>query len=903
METNKKFSIIYKIENYDEYIEKTINSIINQTLNFEKNIQIILLYAKDNPKILRIINEYLTTFPNNIILITNSINNTNLILNQINGEFVHLIKHKTCLNKDCLEKIYECFEKYSDLNIISLKNNGNKSDSKIIDLNENPSYSTLKLNKLFIKKTLLSKYIDENSEFITINKILLENKKYGILFNIAQEKEYYEFKKPEFFKDNYSLRKTFTYLDLIKYCLVNENNIPQFIQYAILNDIVELFEIGLYGLNRLKIKEIIHRIKHVINYMDFEVIQNINNSDLISFYLKYICYSKFNIKSKKEKLEILLKNQVIEYKPTITITNKTSYPNNFVISGYYPSLFECYTSKIQYLNNKLNKKITYLNEHPKTLSDLWNPKNKFEIKIYSNEDIDIYSDLILKYIKNNEITIIKPEMDIFKKEITDNSTINKKTISLNYKISVVMAIYNTEKYLKESIDSILNQNINFKENVQLILVDDGSSDSSKNIALKYQKKYPKNIIVLSQKNSGQAKARNNGLNHIQGEYVTFIDSDDYISKNAFQDAYDFLKEHDEEIDIVSIPLIQFGRTTAQHKLNYKFKKNKIIDLIKEPNNPQLSASSAFFKVELFQKYKFSTDVLFSEDSVMINEILFKKKKYGVINTANYYYRKRDDLSSTIDTVTLKKEYFTDKLKFYYMYLINYSLKQEGKVLKFIQYLLAYDIQWMIIQPKIYPYEWKWEENEFWYYLNKVISYIDIDVIENNPAITNDTCKKFFIFLKNNEVHYEMKGHNVELLSNEYRLDSLEKHTIWIKKIIHKENAIEISGIFISNFNSNEITIEAIQKLENNNEKRYFAKDLENENIYYLSKAIQYSINFKIKIPRKKSEISFIINFHKNHSNKNLERDNLIPTKVNLKLSTNVKLPNKVSYNSNKLYLE
>ena len=103
-----------------------------------------------------------------------------------------------------------------------------------------------------------------------------------------------------------------------------------------------------------------------------------------------------------------------------------------------------------------------------------------------------------------------------------------------------MAIYNVENYLNEAIDSIVNQSIGFEENVQLILVDDGSIDKSKDIAKDYEYKYPNNIIFLSKENAGQASARNLGLKHAKGKYLNFLDSDDYISKNTLQEV--FLKD-------------------------------------------------------------------------------------------------------------------------------------------------------------------------------------------------------------------------------------------------------------------------------------------------------------------------------------------------------------------------
>ena len=88
--------------------------------------------------------------------------------------------------------------------------------------------------------------------------------------------------------------------------------------------------------------------------------------------------------------------------------------------------------------------------------------------------------------------------------------------------------------------------------------------------------------------------------------------------------------------------------------------------------------------------------------LFVNQVLLFKRTLGVISDASYFYRKRFDESSTIDTMTFKKEYYTDRLKHHFLKLINQCVDSEGKVPKFIQHVLAYDIQWLIKETE----EWK-----------------------------------------------------------------------------------------------------------------------------------------------------------------------------------------------------
>ena len=110
-----------------------------------------------------------------------------------------------------------------------------------------------------------------------------------------------------------------------------------------------------------------------------------------------------------------------------------------------------------------------------------------------------------------------------------------------YLFSVIMAIYNTGRYLDDSINSLVNQTINFKTNIQVILVNDGSIDDSENICLKYQSIYSDNIKYIKIDHEGVSKARNIGLKYAEGKYINFLDPDDIWHYNAFNLVYLFFK--------------------------------------------------------------------------------------------------------------------------------------------------------------------------------------------------------------------------------------------------------------------------------------------------------------------------------------------------------------------------
>lgn len=332
-----------------------------------------------------------------------------------------------------------------------------------------------------------------------------------------------------------------------------------------------------------------------------------------------------------------------------------------------------------------------------------------------------------------------------------------------YKVSIVTAVYNTEEYLSETIESIINQTIGF-ENVQMILVDDGSTDGSKEICDRYAAEYPENIIAVHKENGGVSSARNEGLKYVKGEYINFLDSDDKLEENALKVMYDYLEENKEWIDLVAIPLKFFGAREGGHPLNYKFKKTRIIDLKKEHNLVQLSLSSSMVKSGCFKERRFNTELAYGEDAQLSIDILLDKMSYGVISGASYLYRKRDTGNSAIDTGRMKKNYYIPVANNFLLYSIKNAIEKKGYLPKFVQYACMYDLQWRLNkQPLVEKGVLnEAEAEEYQNLLIEVVQYIDNDIIQEQKNLS-DNYKIAILMLKE-----ENKGRR-EL---EYRKDDV-----------------------------------------------------------------------------------------------------------------------------------
>ena len=266
---------------------------------------------------------------------------------------------------------------------------------------------------------------------------------------------------------------------------------------------------------------------------------------------------------------------------------------------------------------------------------------------------------------------------------------------VKYKFSVIIPIYNTEEYLRESIDSVIKQDIGFKKNIQLILVNDGSKDNSKEICLEYQKQYPDNIKYVEQENAGVSAARNNGMKYIEGKYTNFLDSDDKWNSDAFSKVYRFFEKNEEKISVVACRQKFFEARNDFHPLDYKFEKTGIIDISEKFSYIQLHVTSIFIKSSILEKYKFDTELKYSEDLKFITEILLDTKKYGVVSEAIHNYRKREDNSSAIQNKTKSLDWYMKVPTKVYKELIDLSIKQNGLITKYIQYVIMYDMQWRL----------------------------------------------------------------------------------------------------------------------------------------------------------------------------------------------------------------
>lgn len=216
------------------------------------------------------------------------------------------------------------------------------------------------------------------------------------------------------------------------------------------------------------------------------------------------------------------------------------------------------------------------------------------------------------------------------------------------KVSVIVPVYNVEEYIDKCLDTLTNQT--FKD-YELIIINDGSPDNSESIILDYQKKYPKLIKYYKKENGGLSSARNYGIEKSTGEYLMFIDSDDYVSNDMVEKLYNKIDK--EQSDMV---ICNYYRVTCKGKFIKNYNINLGTTNIK--SNPEIllnkqAAWNKIYKKELFSQNKFDEGKYY-EDLRLIPKLYLECKKIAFIDDFCYYYIERDN--SIMKDINLEKNY-------------------------------------------------------------------------------------------------------------------------------------------------------------------------------------------------------------------------------------------------------
>lgn len=197
-------------------------------------------------------------------------------------------------------------------------------------------------------------------------------------------------------------------------------------------------------------------------------------------------------------------------------------------------------------------------------------------------------------------------------------------IKMNPKVSVIIPVYNSEKFIGKCIDSVLSQTF---QDFELILINDGSKDNSQKILEEYKQKEPKKITLIQQKNKGVAKTRNESIQMAKGKYVMLIDNDDFIDKDYIETFVKEIEKHDDDVVMGG-----YRRPNEQ---------GKIIKKLQLPNEPWGKFMIFAPWARIYKKeYLIKNDIKFlpiniGEDVFFNIQAMLMSKKIKIINYIGY----------------------------------------------------------------------------------------------------------------------------------------------------------------------------------------------------------------------------------------------------------------------------
>ena len=255
---------------------------------------------------------------------------------------------------------------------------------------------------------------------------------------------------------------------------------------------------------------------------------------------------------------------------------------------------------------------------------------------------------------------------------------------MNKKISIIVPIYNMEQYLERCLLSLIHQDY---QNLEIILINDGSTDNSINICNKY-KKIDNRIIVINKAHSGLSDTRNIGIKKATGDYIGFVDSDDYIDKDMFKNLIEGAEKYNP------------NEKAKRNPLNYiKMNKKQALEQLLYDKNIGNYVIDKLFSKTLFDNISFPIGKLY-EDISTTYKLFIKANNIIYIPTTMYYYYQRSD--SIVNNITRESilDYINAVFERYYDLKNNYNFSNLYTVYSLVNVVIKMSI-WSI---KIQDYE-------------------------------------------------------------------------------------------------------------------------------------------------------------------------------------------------------
>ena len=395
-----------------------------------------------------------------------------------------------------------------------------------------------------------------------------------------------------------------------------------------------------------------------------------------------------------------------------------------------------------------------------------------------------------------------------------------------FKFSIIIPTHNSAEGIGKTLNSLINQTLDFEKNIEAIIVDNNSIDNTKRICEKFTCEYPKNIRFFE--NDCQI-AKNIGLEKANGKYVGFLENNDYLSENSLKDVLKFFNDSP-DVDVTTVPIYYYKNNRKERYLDYAVKKTSTANLLKEPEKAQLLGPSTFIRKDAIKTF-FLND--FNEYISFLNDILINNPNLGICKEASYYMKYIEEKMLPTEDRYLDFDEYDDFVENNLNNIVSKSKEKFLKMPKFIQYELLNQINWIFSMEQS---KYELDLSKF----KKIVELIDDEIIFDNLLLEEEMKPALFMTKYDNNL-------------NEDIMDKLKLNTVFIDVYDIINNKLNILAHIKNNYerdvkvyvNGNSIPIKKVRFPQNDN--------------YSLGHRYLYDYSFEAKIPlstTKKYEIEF-----------------------------------------------
>ena len=371
------------------------------------------------------------------------------------------------------------------------------------------------------------------------------------------------------------------------------------------------------------------------------------------------------------------------------------------------------------------------------------------------------------------------------------------------KVSIIIPVYNVENYLKKCLDSVISQTL---DDIEIICVNDGSKDNSLKILLDYAEKNS-NIKIINKENGGLGNTRNIGISCANGEYIGFVDSDDWVSEDMFEKLYDNAKKFDSDIAMSPINIVDENSHTTRYDLPY-FTLECFDESFYNRSFNHYDANDFIFRISVtvwnkIYKTSFLSDIgakfpegLIFEDNPFFYKVFLNAKRVSLVNEYLYYHRFNREGS----IITEKNNKYLDIFK---IHEISMNIFKESGFFDYYKInLVKYLINSFLNRYNMVSTDLK---QEFFIEIKKFVSNFDltetelIEVSNSTPIFNIKKSKYFSDFEARNDFDKESKKINREysIIQKDYsknlkqlkqenkKIKKLKSSKVWIKYKLNK----------------------------------------------------------------------------------------------------------------------